>query len=131
LSNQLQKLNGSHLAQTLERPTPWTPLRDLLGFDPFQSIRQSYGFDYDVTRTEGGYQVEVPVPGYGSSQIDVTFKDGIISVGGKTERRSFTRSFTVPDDVNPEAIAARVQDGMLTITLQRHPEAQPKKIQVN
>lgn len=110
---------------------PWTPLRDLLGFDPFQNIRASYGFDYDVTRTEGGYQVEVPVPGYNPSQVTLTFKDGVISVAGETERRSFTRSFTVPDDVNSDAIQARVQDGMLTISLQRHPEAQPKKIQVN
>ena len=128
LSNQLAKVHGTPL---LDRVTPWTPLRELLGFDPFQNVRSSYGFDYEVSRTEGGYEVEVPVPGYSSSQIDITFKDGVISVGGKTERRSFTRSFTVPDDVNPDSIQARVQDGMLTITLLRHPEAQPKKISVN
>jgi HSP20 family protein len=128
LSNQLAKVHGTAL---LDRVTPWTPLRELLGFDPFQNVRSSYGFDYEVSRTEGGYEVEVPVPGYSSSQIDITFKDGVISVGGKTERRSFTRSFTVPDDVNPDSIQARVQDGMLTITLLRHPEAQPKKISVN
>ena len=128
LSNQLAKVHGTAL---LDRATPWTPLRELLGFDPFQNVRSSYGFDYEVSRTEGGYEVEVPVPGYSSSQIDITFKDGVISVGGKTERRSFTRSFTVPYDVNPDSIQARVQDGMLTITLLRHPEAQPKKISVN
>jgi HSP20 family protein len=126
LSNQLARINGS---QT-DRATPWTPISDLLGFDPFQSLRTSYGFDYDVTRVENGYLVEVPVPGYNASQIDVTFKDGVLSVGGKTDRRSFTRSFTVPDDVDSETIEAKVADGMLTITLQRHPEAQPKKITV-
>lgn len=105
-------------------------MSNLLGFDPFQSLRNTYGFDYDVTRTESGYLVEVPVPGYSATQIDVTFKDGILSVGGKTDRRSFTRSFTVPEDVNSDAIEAHVRDGMLTITLQRHPEAQPKKITV-
>jgi HSP20 family molecular chaperone IbpA len=129
MSNQLTRLNGNQAL--LERTTPWTPLRELFGFDPFQSVRASYGFDYEVSRTENGYEVEVPVPGYSSGQIDVTFKDGVISVGGKTERRSFTRSFTVPDDINPDAIQARVQDGMLTISLQRHPEAQPRKISVN
>jgi len=128
LSNALAKMNGH--ATPLDRSLPWTPFRDLLGFDPFQNIRSSYGFDYDVTRTEGGYEVGVPVPGYGSGQIDVTYKDGVINVGGKTDRRSFTRSFTVPDDVNPDAIEARVKDGMLTIVLKRHPEAQPKRINV-
>lgn len=130
MSNQLTKINGSRTA-VAERPLPWTPLQDLLGFDPFQNIRASYGFDYDVSRTEGGYEVEVPVPGYNSSQIDVTFKDGVISVAGKSERRSFSRSLTVPDDVNPDTIEAHVKDGMLRIVLQRHPEAQPKKITVN
>jgi HSP20 family protein len=121
-------MNGP--ATALDRSLPWTPFRDLLGFDPFANIRASYGFDYDVTRTEGGYEVEVPVPGYSSTQIDVTYKDGVINVGGKTDRRSFTRSFTVPDDVNSDAIEARVKDGMLTIVLKRHPEAQPKRINV-
>ncbi len=128
MSNQLAKINGS--GQAGDHAIPWTPISNLLGFDPFQSLRSSYGFDYDVTRTENGYQVEVPVPGYSAPQIDVTFKDGVLSVAGKTDRRSFTRSFTVPDDVDSDAIEARVADGMLTIELARHPEAKPKKILV-
>jgi HSP20 family protein len=127
LSNSLAKPNGS---LSSDRALPWTPLRDLLGFDPFQNIRASYGFDYEVSRTENGYEVEVPVPGYNSSQIDVSFKDGILSVAGKTDRRSFSRSFTVPEDIDADAISARVQDGMLSLSLKRHPEAQPRKITV-
>jgi HSP20 family protein len=126
LSNSLAKQNGTGT----DRALPWTPLRDLLGFDPFQNIRASYGFDYEVSRTENGYEVEVPVPGYNSSQIDVTFKDGILSVAGKTDRRSFSRSFTVPEDIDADSIGARVNDGMLVLSLKRHPEAQPRKIAV-
>ncbi len=126
MSNSLAKPNGT----ASDRAIPWTPLRDLLGFDPFQNIRASYGFDYEVSRTDTGYEVEVPVPGYGSSQIDVTFKDGILTVAGKTDRRSFTRSFTVPEDIDADTIGARVQDGMLVHSLKRHPEAQPRKIAV-
>jgi HSP20 family protein len=129
LSNSLERIRpGSALAP--DRALPWTPFRDLLGFDPFQNIRASYGFDYEVSRTENGYEVEVPVPGYNSTQIDVSFKDGILSVAGKTERRSFTRSFTVPEDIDADTIGARVQDGMLVLSFRRHPEAQPKKITV-
>jgi HSP20 family protein len=128
VSNTLARPNGGAIAQ--ERALPWTPFRDLLGFDPFQSIRSSYGFDYDVTRTEEGYEVEVPVPGFNASQVDVTFKDGILSVNGKNERHSFTRSFTVPEDVDVNNIRARVEDGLLRLTLARRPEAQPRKITV-
>ena len=130
MSNSLAKTNGSSASLARERAFPWTPMRDLLGFDPFQNIRASYGFEYEVSRTDSGYEVEVPVPGYSSSQIDVSFKDGVLSVAGKTDRRSFTRSFTVPEDIDSDAIAARVQDGMLVLSLKRHPEAQPKRIDV-
>jgi len=128
MSNQLSKIYGTGL---VERPVQWAPLRDLWGVDPFRNVRASYGFDYDVTRTENGYEVEVPVPGYSAAQIEVTFKDGLLNIAGKSERRSFTRAFTIPEDVNPDGIQARVADGMLTITLQRHAEALPKKIAVN
>jgi HSP20 family protein len=112
------------------RVTPWTPFRDLLGFDPFQSLRSNWAFEYDVTRTENGYEVEVPVPGFKPDDVDVTFQDDVIAVNAKGGRRSFSRSFTVPDDVDPEKIEARVSDGMLVLTLARRPEAQPKRISV-
>jgi HSP20 family molecular chaperone IbpA len=106
----------------------WTPFRDWLGFDPFQPLRS--GFGYDVTRTENGYEVEIPVAGFKPEDIEVTFQDEVISVNGKSERRSFSRSFTVPEDVDPEKIEAHVADGMLVLTLARRPEAQPRRIAV-
>jgi HSP20 family protein len=131
LSNSLARINGPGNALASDRALPLTPFQDLFGFDPFQNIRASYGFDYEVSRTENGYEVEVPVPGYSSSQIDVSFKDGILGVAGKTDRRSFTRSLTVPEDIDADTIGARVQDGMLILSFKRHPEAQPKKITVS
>lgn len=114
----------------MDRAVPWTPLRDLLGFEPFRSLGSSWAYEYDVTRTENGYEVEVPVPGFKPEQIDVTFKDGVLSVNGKNERRTFARSFTVPEDVDTDNIEARVSDGMLVLSLNRRPEAQPKRISI-
>ena len=130
MSNALARNGNGGSQQFDNRTAPWSSVRDLLGFDPFQNLRANYGFEYDVSRTENGYEVEVPVPGYSPSQIDVTFKDGVLSVNGKSERRTFSRSFTVPEDVNPDEISAQVKDGMLILSLQRSPEAQPKKIEV-
>jgi HSP20 family protein len=118
------------LAQKATRMAPWTPLRDLLGFDPVQSLRSNWAFEYDVRRTEAGYEVEVPVPGFKAEDVEVTFQDGILAVNGKAERRSFSRSFVVPEDVDPDAIEARVNDGMLVLMLARRPEVQPKRIAV-
>ena len=121
--------NGNQ-TQNEARMVPWTPFRDLLGFDPFQNLRSNYGFEYDVTRKEDGYEVEVPVPGYKPEQIDVQIKDGVISVNGKSERRTFSRSFMVPEDVDVDSIEGRVDNGMLVLSLHRVPEAQPKRITI-
>ncbi len=130
MTNSLARTNGG-LAQGEGRAAPWTPYRDLSGFEPFQALRSNWAFDYDVSRTETGYEVEVPVPGYKPEQIDVTFKDGVLSVNGKTDRRTFSRSFNVPEDVDNDHIAARVADGMLILALERRPETQPKRIAVS
>ncbi|MBV8489105.1 MAG: Hsp20/alpha crystallin family protein [Candidatus Eremiobacteraeota bacterium] len=90
----------------------------------------NWDYGFEVTRTEHGYDVDIPVPGFNSSHVEVSFKDAILSVNGKNERRTFTRSFTVPEDVDPDKISATVTDGMLKISLERHPEAQPKRIVV-
>ena len=130
MTNALARNGSSGLMQGENRVAPWSSVRDLLGFDPFQNLRANYGFEYDVTRTENGYEVEVPVPGYNPAQIDVTFKDGVLTVNGKSDRRTFSRSFTIPEDVDADTIAAKVADGMLVLSLHRRPEAQPKRIEV-
>jgi HSP20 family protein len=108
----------------------WSPLQRLFGLDPFQNVMANWDYGFEVSRTENGYEVDVPVPGFNSSNVEVTYKDAILSINGKNERRTFSRSLTVPEDVNPEKIAATVTDGMLKISLERHPEAQPRRITV-
>ena len=81
-------------------------------------------------KTEDGWNVEIPVPGYKPDQIDVTVEDRVLTVTGKTERRSFQRSILLPEDVDAEAIDAKVEHGMLTLALRLHPKAQPRKIEV-
>ena len=70
------------------------------------------------------------MPGFKPEQVDVTFQDDVIAINVKSERRTFSHSFTVPEDVDPDKIEARVNDGMLIRTLARRPEAQPKRIAV-
>jgi HSP20 family molecular chaperone IbpA len=105
---------------------------DLFGFDPLRAFMgtQGYGTNGDVQKTEDGWNVELPVPGYKPDQIDVTVEDRVLTVTGKTERRSFQRSILLPEEVNAEAIEAKVEHGMLTLGLHLHPKAQPRKIEV-
>jgi HSP20 family protein len=105
------------------------PFADLWGMDPFRTFSApSYGVE--ISRTETGYTVELPVAGFKPDQIEVTLEDGVLTVTGKNEKRAFTRAFAVPEEVDADRIEANVEHGMLTLALALQPKAQPKKIQV-
>ena len=108
------------------------PFTDMWNFDPFRNFISPMAplSGINVTRSESGYSVEIPVPGFRPDDIDVTFEDGTVTVNGKGEKRNFTRTLVVPEDVDPEQISAHVENGMLTLTLALHPKAQPKKIAI-
>ena len=108
---------------------------DLFGFDPFRAFLGNYGsgtsgYGAEVQKTDNGWTIEIPVPGYQPDQIEVTVEDRVLTVSGKSERRTFQRSILIPQEVDPDAIAANVEHGMLTLSLQLHPKAQPRKIAV-
>src|SRR5579864_2290159 len=90
------------------------PFADLWGFDPFRtfSATMTPGAGIDVSRTDSGYTVEIPVPGYRPDDVEVTLEDGLLSVRGKNERRQFSRTLTVPEEVDEDRIEANVEHGM-------------------
>ncbi len=126
MSNLLSRdRNGANGSNLLARP-----LGDLWG-DPFRNLfSMSPLSGMEVSRTETGYDVEIPVAGFRPDQIEATLEDGVLTVQAKNEKRSFTRSLVVPDDVDSERIDAKVEDGMLMLTLTLHPKAQPKRITI-
>jgi HSP20 family protein len=107
---------------------------DLLGYDPFRNFFTGFGAvaGLEVKRDDsGGYSVEVPVAGFKPSEIDVTLEDDVLTITGKNERRQFRRSLLLPEDIDRDNIGAKVENGMLTLTLHAYPKAQPKKIAVS
>jgi HSP20 family molecular chaperone IbpA len=108
----------------LESLWDWEPFRNFLP----GNLTNMMGID--VTRTEDGYDVEIPVPGYRPEDIDITYQDGLITVSGRSERRTFTRSLSVPDDVDEEQIGANCEHGILTLHLKQLPQRQPRRITI-
>ena len=41
-----------------------------------------------------------------------------------------TRSFTLPDTIDLESIAAEMNDGVLRVTVAKSPAAQPRKVEI-
>lgn len=108
-------------------------LESLWGWEPFRNFlpgNMSNLYGIDVSRTQDGYDVELPVPGFRPEDVDVTYQDGMITVTGRNERRSLTRTLSVPEDIDEERIEANVEHGILTISLRQLPERQPRRISI-
>lgn len=109
--------------------TGWGGIWD---YEPFRSLWQS-GWSIaglEVTRREDGYDIELPVPGFRAEDIEITYRDGMVTVSGRNTRRSMRRSFTLPEDIDEERIAADMDNGILTLHLKQHPKQQPRKIAI-
>jgi HSP20 family molecular chaperone IbpA len=119
------------MVDLLVRPTgSRRMLGDFLGFDPLRALTTN-GFGFEINKTDSGYAVEVPVAGYAPDQIEVSIEDRVLTVSGHSEKRNFTRSLLIPEEIDVETIGAKVEHGMLTITLNVHPKVQPRKITVD
>lgn len=88
--------------------------------------------------------VEVDAPGVQKDDVAITFDKGTLTIGlerkaPEGERKSWhnergygkvSRSVSLPETVDPETISAELTSGVLHVTIQKLPEAQPKKIDV-
>lgn len=87
----------------------------------------------DVSETEKEYQLELTIPGVEKDNITIDLKDNFIRIVGerkKVEKEttkkylkeetvygSFKRSFQLPENINVDAIAAELIQGVLTISI--------------
>jgi HSP20 family protein len=92
----------------------------------------------DAYETEKGYQIEVALPGLKREDIKVNFHQGRLTISGErhfkneqNDRRyhvvessygSFSRSFQLPDTVEPRQIQAQFEDGVLRVTVPKNEE---------
>ena len=90
--------------------------------------------------------LKLEIPGIRKDDLNINVEGRTLTVTGerkfeagekeenftRIERRlgSFTRSFTLPASVSTEDVQATSQDGVLSITLTRKPEAKPRQIEV-
>lgn len=87
------------------------------------------------------YTIELAVAGFAESEIDITVKDGILTVTGAREdsrtyihkgvsTRKFSRTFTLNEHVDVQS--ADLQNGILSLHLERNvpEEERPRKIAI-
>ena len=100
----------------------------------------------DLREEEDRFLLHVDVPGVNPEDIDIAVEGGVLTLSGHRESSStdekkgfrrvervsgrFLRRFTLPDGVDPEAVAARSENGVLEISVPKAARAQRKRIEI-
>lgn len=126
--------------------------RELQQGEAFSPSIRGYGRGGFPALNVGGTPQSVEVyaflPGIDPQAIDVQIEKGVLTIAGERkldyaaadEKQTlhiderfagrFRRVVSLPDDVDPAAVAARYRDGVLHISIQRRALAQPRRISV-
>jgi HSP20 family protein len=101
----------------------------------------------DIYETENELVIKADLPEIDEKGLDVRVENNMLTIRGerkfdekvkednylRIERTygSFSRSFSLPNTVNTEAIKADYKNGVLTVELPKRAEMKPKQVQVN
>ena len=114
-------------------------------------VAQKFSPTYDVIESENSYALSFEIPGVEEDSIDIEVKDRELVLEVKDEAlkdtenkensdkylvrnrkyKTFKKVFKLPEDVNPEEVTAIMKSGLLTLTINKKEQVQPKKIIVN
>jgi len=119
-------------------------------FDPAFDYGSGLTFNTSVPRTnlyEDGdtFELRAEVPGIDKDDLNVKIQGNYLEISGsrtveppegykvhRSERgnRTFSRSFTLPADVDPQKVEAGLKDGILSLKLPKSETAKPRQITI-
>jgi HSP20 family protein len=140
----------NRLQRDLERSfgQPWNDQTDVS--DSSAETQPTWLPAVDVRETDEAFVLVADLPGVNPQDIEVTTEKGLltirgtrinqdanqVSVSGKGYRRiervsgAFVRRFTLPETANAEAVTAKSTHGVLTLTIPKRAEVQPRRIEI-
>lgn len=138
----------------------WDPFRNLSGLQeqvnrlfessfrgqPDESALTTWAPSVDIYETENELVLKADLPEVAEKDIDVHVENNMLTVRGerkfeqkvkeenylRVERAygSFSRSFSLPNTVDTEAIKAEYKNGVLTVTMPKRAESKPKQVRI-
>lgn len=100
----------------------------------------------DIAETDSEFIIKAEIPEVKKEDVKVTVENGILVLHGERKQEKeeegktyhrierhygiFNRSFTLPETVVAEKVKAGFKDGVLTITLRKTEDVEPKAIEV-
>jgi HSP20 family protein len=100
----------------------------------------------DLVETADHFVLRADLPGMSQDDVKIEFEDGTLTVSGerKAEHESknegyyrverafgaFSRSLTLPHGIDPEAVTANFENGVLEIRVPKPEERKPRRIEI-
>ncbi len=100
----------------------------------------------DIAETNKEFSITAEIPGVEKGDVRIKVDNGVLTIRGERKQEkeekdkkfhrierfygSFTRSFTLPDNVDESRIEASFKDGMLTLSVPKTEESKPKTIEI-
>ncbi len=100
----------------------------------------------DITENDNEYTIKADLPEVKKDDISIRVENGVLTLSGerrvekatdneKEHRREtfygrFSRSFSIPDDVDTQKITAECRDGVLKVHLPKSEAKKPRAIEV-
>lgn len=100
----------------------------------------------DVIENDKNYEINVMLPGMKKDEINIELEDGVLTVSGERKHESeqknrkyhliesrygkFSRSFTLPRNINRDSVKAKMTDGILNITIEKDEKAVSRQIEI-
>ena len=112
-----------------------------------ESALTAWAPSVDIYETPNELVVKADLPDVDEKDIDVRVENNLLTIRGerkfdksvaednylRIERTygTFSRSFSLPNTVNPESIRAEYKNGVLTVNLPKREESKPRQVKVN
>ncbi len=125
----------------------WNNLSDFFDDDWLKAkmVKNGWSPAINISETDNHFEIEVAAPGMKKDDFNVSVENGILTISAKTTHeeeekkknytrkefssKSFTNSFTLPENVEDEKVAAKYADGILKLTLKKVAlKTPPKKL---
>jgi HSP20 family protein len=101
----------------------------------------------DLKEDADAYTVSLEVPGIIQDDLKISLENNVLTIHGTKEQKkeeegegrfrrversygSFTRSVTLPRNVDVNGITANLTDGVLTVSLPKEEQAKPRQISI-
>jgi HSP20 family protein len=100
----------------------------------------------DLVETEDHFVLRADLPGLSEEDVKIEFEDGTLTISGerKSEHESkgegyhrveravgaFSRSLTLPQGIDPEAVTASFDRGVLEVSIPKPEARKPRRIEI-